>query len=84
MKRIDTDILILGSGSMAARLIEEIERDVAGYARRHELPPGLTGFAQINDVTPNTPDFYSLIINPDHKKAIQALNKAKAEEERKE
>ncbi|WP_246450496.1 PEPxxWA-CTERM sorting domain-containing protein [Sphingomonas rhizophila] len=23
------------------------------------------GFAQINDVTPNTPDFYSLIINPD-------------------
>ena len=29
-------------------MIRTIEQDVAGYARRHELPPGITGFAQIN------------------------------------
>jgi lipopolysaccharide/colanic/teichoic acid biosynthesis glycosyltransferase len=42
------EMSLVGPRPERPELIEEIERDVAGYARRHELPPGLTGFAQIN------------------------------------
>jgi len=29
-------------------MISKIEPVVAGYAQRHELPPGMTGLAQVN------------------------------------
>jgi exopolysaccharide biosynthesis polyprenyl glycosylphosphotransferase len=45
---IKGDMSLVGPRPERPELIEDIERDVAGYARRHELPPGLTGFAQIN------------------------------------
>lgn len=42
------EMSLVGPRPERPELIEVIEQDVAGYARRHELPPGITGFAQIN------------------------------------
>lgn len=39
---------LVGPRPERPELIRQIEQDVAGYARRHELPPGITGFAQIH------------------------------------
>lgn len=39
---------LVGPRPERPELIATIERQVPGYARRHELPPGLTGFAQIH------------------------------------
>ncbi len=39
---------LVGPRPERPEMILTIEQDVAGYARRHELPPGITGFAQIN------------------------------------
>lgn len=42
------EMSLVGPRPERPELIRQIEQDVAGYARRHELPPGITGFAQIN------------------------------------
>jgi exopolysaccharide biosynthesis polyprenyl glycosylphosphotransferase len=42
------EMSLVGPRPERPELIELFELDVAGYARRHELPPGITGFAQIN------------------------------------
>ncbi len=42
------EMSLVGPRPERPEMIETIEQDVAGYARRHELPPGITGFAQIN------------------------------------
>ena len=42
------EMSLVGPRPERPELIALIEQDVAGYARRHELPPGITGFAQIN------------------------------------
>jgi lipopolysaccharide/colanic/teichoic acid biosynthesis glycosyltransferase len=42
------EMSLVGPRPERPEMIQAIEQDVAGYARRHELPPGITGFAQIN------------------------------------
>ena len=42
------EMSLVGPRPERPEMIAEFEQDVAGYARRHELPPGITGFAQIN------------------------------------
>jgi exopolysaccharide biosynthesis polyprenyl glycosylphosphotransferase len=42
------EMSLVGPRPERPEMILTIEQDVAGYARRHELPPGITGFAQIN------------------------------------
>ncbi len=42
------EMSLVGPRPERPEMIAAIEQDVAGYARRHELPPGITGFAQIN------------------------------------
>ena len=42
------EMSLVGPRPERPEMIQTIEQDVAGYARRHELPPGITGFAQIN------------------------------------
>src|SRR5690606_35112260 len=42
------DMSLVGPRPERPEMIAQIERMVPGYARRHELPPGLTGFAQIH------------------------------------
>ncbi|NNE12056.1 MAG: sugar transferase [Ilumatobacter sp.] len=42
------EMSLVGPRPERPEMIQTFEQDVAGYARRHELPPGITGFAQIN------------------------------------
>lgn len=42
------EMSLVGPRPERPEMIAMFEQDVAGYARRHELPPGITGFAQIN------------------------------------
>lgn len=42
------EMSLVGPRPERPEMIATFEHDVAGYARRHELPPGITGFAQIN------------------------------------
>jgi len=42
------EMSLVGPRPERPEMIQSFEADVAGYARRHELPPGITGFAQIN------------------------------------
>lgn len=47
---------LVGPRPERPELIAEIERKVPGYQRRHQVPPGLTGFAQIHGRYDTTAD----------------------------
>ena len=42
------EMSLVGPRPERPELTAEFEREIPGYARRHELPPGLTGLAQIH------------------------------------
>jgi len=42
------EMSLVGPRPERPELTDEFERQIPGYARRHELPPGLTGLAQIH------------------------------------
>lgn len=42
------EMSLVGPRPERPEMISEIEPIVAGYAQRHELPPGMTGLAQVN------------------------------------
>ncbi len=50
------EMSLVGPRPERPELIAEIEREVPGYGRRHELPPGLTGLAQVHGRYDTTAD----------------------------
>ena len=51
------EMSLVGPRPERPELVAEIEQDVAGYVRRNELPPGLTGLAQMNGRYETDPEY---------------------------
>jgi lipopolysaccharide/colanic/teichoic acid biosynthesis glycosyltransferase len=51
------DMSLVGPRPERPELTEAFERQIPGYARRHEVPPGLTGLAQIHGRYHTDPEY---------------------------
>ena len=51
------EMSLVGPRPERPELTEEFERRIPGYARRHEVPPGLTGLAQIHGRYHTDPEY---------------------------
>jgi exopolysaccharide biosynthesis polyprenyl glycosylphosphotransferase len=46
---------LVGPRPERPHFVDQFERDIAGYEQRHAVPPGITGWAQLNDLRQDTP-----------------------------
>lgn len=49
------EMSLVGPRPERPHFVERFEEEVPGYVQRHEVPPGITGWAQLNDLRQDTP-----------------------------
>ena len=49
------DMSLVGPRPERPHFVHQFEHDVTGYDQRHLVPPGITGWAQLNDLRQDTP-----------------------------
>ena len=49
------DMSLVGPRPERPHFVDQFEREIPGYEQRHAVPPGITGWAQLNDLRQDTP-----------------------------
>ena len=49
------EMSLVGPRPERPHFVAQFEQEVSGYSQRHEVPPGITGWAQLNDLRQDTP-----------------------------
>ena len=49
------EMSLVGPRPERPHFVDQFEREIAGYEQRHGVPPGITGWAQLNDLRQDTP-----------------------------
>ena len=49
------DMSLVGPRPERPHFVSQFEREIPGYDQRHGVPPGITGWAQLNDLRQDTP-----------------------------
>jgi lipopolysaccharide/colanic/teichoic acid biosynthesis glycosyltransferase len=48
------EMSLVGPRPERPHFVEQFNQEVPGYAERHSVPPGITGWAQLNDLRQDT------------------------------
>jgi lipopolysaccharide/colanic/teichoic acid biosynthesis glycosyltransferase len=49
------DMSLVGPRPERPHFVSQFEEEIPGYVQRHEVKPGITGWAQVNDLRQDTP-----------------------------